>query len=249
MFIISKTKQLTRNIVKSTTQSSFEKSSNFRILMGYMSEIQTIKDKISQPNFSADEKKELNLKLSNRLIESLILKHKITLQPKEKIETPIIPSLAQVQSKLKEKQGIIEYCVNDTLMMYAFITRDTTIHFIKRIANVKEIISNELRAVKTGGDSDALSEILFSDIENEILKLSHLTIIPDNLLNSIPFEWLKIPSSGKRLINYVTTNYSYSTVLWYYQKEQQKPKQENKLLLVAPVFPPKNNEPILASSA
>jgi CHAT domain-containing protein len=74
--------------------------------------------------------------------------------------------------------------------------------------------------------------------------LDHLTIVPDKNLNYIPFEWLVLPQSGKRLIEEVPVSYNYSTSLWHLLKEQRQPDKKLKMLTVAPLFYDTNRDTI-----
>ena len=236
IFFTSKAMQLVSNINKNATDAYIEQSSSFAGIMSLGNDIQQARSRLSQSNLSQERINELNIELSNYLIELLVLRYQLMFDTGIEIETPLVPGLAQVQSMLDEGQALIEFCINDDLLMYAIIRRDTAFSVSKQIEGLDRLMLDELRAVRTGRSSGNLSDVLLENIEPKLNGINNLVIIPDNTLSQIPFEWFVSPATGSRLIEDFTITYNYSTMLWYQQKSNARTTPPNSILLVAPVF-------------
>ncbi len=236
IFFTSKAMQLVSNINKNITDAFIEQSPSFAKMLRLRNDIQQARSKLNQDNLSQERINELNAELSNLLIELLVLRYQLLLDTSIEIEIPTVPSLAQVQSTLDKGQALIEYCISDSLLMYALITPDSAYNHAEPIDDLDRIIMEEIRAVRTGRNPGKLSNVLLEKIEPKLSGIDHLIVIPDNSLAQVPFEWLLTPSSGNMLIENFTITYNYSTMLWYQQKSIAKAKPANSILLVAPVF-------------
>jgi CHAT domain-containing protein len=103
---------------------------------------------------------------------------------------------------------------------------------------INDRIKKQLYSIKTGKKTSGdLTSVLFQDIEEDILQLSKLTIIPDQLLLKLPFESLTIPKTNKLIIEHLAINYHYSIATWYSSKKSKaKTYPQNPILAIAPVF-------------
>ena len=241
LIISSKAMQLVSDISTNATQANIEKTTNFKLLLQKSNQIKYAKSKLIQKDLSQGEKKELQARLSNLFVESLLLRYKLSILPEHKIEGVKVPRLAEIQSALDPDEAIIEYCINDSLLIYAFITKDTAISKIETDNNFNKLVLSEIRNIKTYAGQGELSTLLFRGIEEELLKCTSLIVIPDKQLTNVPFEWLKLPDSDKMFIDNFTISYNYSTVLWYEHKKNSCKPNENKILAIAPVFESKMN--------
>jgi CHAT domain-containing protein len=149
------------------------------------------------------------------------------------------PDLVQVQEKLQKKEGLIDYWSNDTALAFIFVTQDTAIIHFDWVPDFNNKVNQALYAVKTNGKCESLFPILFAGIEQQMLNLDKLIIIPDNNLLKLPFESL-ITDKGTYLIQDLCLSYNYSTSVWYNNSPNLKLYENIKLMGVAPVFEKKH---------
>ena len=129
-------------------------------------------------------------------------------------------SINILQKNLKPNQAIISYFYGQNNLFLFLITKDTIIIGSSPIKNLSELIlkySNLLR-------SDSTNPQTFAKISYQIAKsilppyipsyISHLIIIPDDILNLIPFETIILDSnySNKNFssLNYIIKKFSIS---------------------------------------
>ncbi len=230
----SKALQLHNNLFKSRIQSQMESNSSFfSELIDNSNKIQNVRTQLAQNRLSESQKSELRVELNSLLVNNMMLRYQAD---EIQIDEFFIPTLAQVQEKLNPGEGILEYNINDTTLIRTLITKNNAKTSIKHFDDLSEKISGEIHAIKTGRQTTGIGEILLGDLEDEILNLQHITIIPDNKLNYIPFEWLVLPVSGKMLIEKLPVSYNYSTSLWYLLRDETSIVDINNILTVAPVF-------------
>ncbi|MFW5983010.1 MAG: CHAT domain-containing protein [bacterium] len=233
----SKALQLYNNLAKSQMQrQKNNESALLSKLIDNSDDIQKTKVQLANNKISKTKKKELKKKLNTLLVDNMILRYQMNKPESLETRDLKIPTIAEVQKKLNSGEGIIEYSINDTTLIWALITEDYTKTGIKHVKDLPEKISNEIYAIKTGRQSTPLGTTLLGDIENEILNLKHLTVIPDEDLNFIPFEWLKLPESKKMLIEHLPVSYNYSASLWHLLEEEKPVSEINNVLAVAPLF-------------
>lgn len=236
LFFSSKAIQLNNNLGKSLLQSQIEKDSlRFQQLLTTVSNINRIKAELTGARHNSDERDSLNKELNYRLIESLVTKQRLSRELNHYIQSIKIPKLAEVQNQLKPKQGLVEFCHNDTTLNWILVTANETKVGQSTIEGLNGLITNELYEIKTGGSISQLGTTLFnSTIAEAIENLNSLIIIPSNKLALVPFEWMILPSTSKRLIETHTVTYSYSTSLWYRTISNDKKINTPTLLSVAP---------------
>ena len=233
----SKALQLYNNLTKSQLQSQIDNNPTlFSQLMDNSSDIQNVKNQLAMNGLTPELKKELDVELNTLLVDNMVLRYDVNEKEEFEMDGFKIPTLAQIQKKLKPKEGILEYNINDTTLIWTLITKDSAKTGIENIANLSEKITEEVRAIKTGRQTTGIGSILLGDIENEILNLQNLTIIPDKELSYIPFEWLVLPNSGKMLIEELPVSYHYSASLWYLPRDETISSDTQNILAAAPFF-------------
>jgi CHAT domain-containing protein len=236
LFFSSKAIQLNNNLGKSILQGQIENdSTQFFQFISALTEVNRIKILLTSNLLSENVRDSLNRNLNRSLIESLITKQRISRQLKLNIQSISIPSVSDIQKLLKPKQGLMEFCHNDSILNWILITVDNVEVGQKNIDGLNKIISQEIYQIKTGGGSSELGSTLFSpSITNKIANLNYLVIIPSDNLVQVPFEWMKLPSSSKRLVETHTISYSYSASLWHRSKLTEQEVPSPTLLSVAP---------------
>ena len=233
----SKALQLYNNLTKSKLQSQIDNNPTlFSQLIDNSNDIQNVRNQLAVNVLTPELKKELEVELNTLLVDNMMLRYKVNEKEDFEIDELKIPTLAELQEKLKPKEGILEYNINDTTLIWTFITKSRAKTGIKHFDNLSEKISKEIHAIKTGRQTTGIGSILLGDIENEILNLQNLTIIPDKELSYIPFEWLVLPNSGKMLIEELPVSYHYSASLWYLLRDETISSDVQNILAVAPFF-------------
>ncbi len=236
LIFASKAIQLYNNLIKSQMQSQMDR--NPRLLSQFLDisdDIQNVRNKLANTRTTDAQEKELKKELNTLLVDNMVLRYQMNEKQFETDEIQV-PSLQEIQKKLNPGEGIIEYTMNDSVLIWTLITKSHSKTGIKYIKNLPGKISEEIHAIKTGRKPTDIGSILFSDIEAEILKLEHVTIIPDGELSYIPFEWMVLPKSQKRIIETLPVSYNYSTALWYMLKNEIISKRKRNILSVAPLF-------------
>lgn len=236
LIFASKAIQLYNNLMKSQMQSQMD--SNPLLLLKFIdisNNIQNVRNKLANNRTTDSQKEELKKELNTLLVDNMVLRYQMN---ESKIETDEIqvPSLKEIQKKLSPGEGIIEYTMNDSVLIWTLIKKSNSKTGIKYIKNLQEKISEQIYAIKTGRESTDIGSILIGDLEPEILKLKHITIIPDGKLSYIPFEWLVLPESQKMIIEILPVSYNYSTALWYMLKDEMVSTKKRNILSVAPLF-------------
>ncbi len=234
----SKAVQLNSNLVKSRIQKELENNESlFSKLLDISGDIQQVRMQLAGNMLSEDKEKELKLELNTLLVDNMMYRYRMLNDDEVfEMETFEVPTLAQMQDKLKPQEGILEYCLNDTTLIWSLITDNNAIIGMKHDENLSSKITNELRAIRTGRESTGIGALLFGDIEKEILGLQHLTIVPDKELSFIPFEWLTLPGTEKMLIEHLSVSYSYSSSLWYLLRDDSSVRYPKNILAIAPLF-------------
>jgi CHAT domain-containing protein/tetratricopeptide (TPR) repeat protein len=153
-----------------------------------------------------------------------------------------IPTIAQVQHSLDKKTALLSYhlaknelvilCITANELSYYQQAIDTS--FFSSIATFKASLNNFKAEQKYTGT--AVSTQLYSStvkpVWDKIKNLDKLLIIPDDELNSLPFEALQY-ENGKYLLEKFTFQYQYSTALL---RGNVKPKPANKASLAMAPF-------------
>lgn len=237
LIISSKAVQLYNNLVKNRMQSEIDSQPELlNQLVNKSDDIQRVRNQLADQNISGNREKALKKELNTLLVENMVLRYKMNERGKRKLEEFQIPTVGEIREKLNPGEGILEYAISDSALIWSLITNQEIKTGLRRVDDLPAKISNEIYAIKTGRASTGIGTLLLGDVENEIKKMDHLTVIPDKNLNYIPFEWLTMPQSGKMLIEELTVSYHYSSSLWHLLREDKNPPGKLKLLTVAPLF-------------
>ncbi len=229
----SKGMQLSTNITRVESLHTLKnKSTRLTELGKNEQELQRYKSELYQENLSPALKNEIQTKFNNLYFDNLILKHKLNLDSLP-AKTFKIPSKAEIRSQLQPRQGLLDLFVGDSSLFLAFLTHDTLL--IKKIDHVCVVdsVSKQLYRLKTGLPVKDVNSFILKPFENKIARLSSLVIVPDKALFKIPFETIQLPGKDQ-LISLLDITYSYSSLLWYHQKNSLKPVKATSILTVAP---------------
>ncbi len=172
-------------------------------------------------------------------------------------------ALAAVQDELDEQTALVEYFVGNNSIYIFTIYKDTT--WLTAMP-VNLLFTNSIRALRS---SLTQVEVLRKDPRNSFLLMAknarniyqkylepalkttpakRLIIIPDGLLNYLPFDVLltqKPDYNNKKfedlpyLIKTTTINYHYSATLMLFNKDKAKPQKGLKMLGMASTYEPK----------
>ncbi|BDS15381.1 CHAT domain-containing protein [Aureispira anguillae] len=123
-------------------------------------------------------------------------------------------SISDIQQVLKEEEMMVDYLMLDSAILVFTIDQTTAVcHLVPhnigltnvRIAKfLKAIRKNEMQELVYNGNS--LYELLITPLSNRILN-KDLIVIPDGLLNNIPFGIL--PMAGKDDLQYMNEAYAF----------------------------------------
>ena len=234
IFFASKAIQMQAFTNKTNALAEEISDTNSLKLLRQNAKLQNLNTQLSQTNISEQTRDSLGIIMNRLYVDNLFIRYNIqnNMKPINNIIT--IPSIANIQSKLKEKEGIIEYVVSDSSVMYSLITQDTAIFNIKNDLNLNQYISKQIYSIKTGRKSTGeLSKLLFLDIEDILVGLNNLIIIPDNRLAKIPFETFHFPTTGNLFVSTINISYSFGTAFWYSQ-ERKEIYANNNIISIAP---------------
>ena len=173
--------------------------------------------------------------------------------------------IEDIQNQLDKNTALVEYTLGDS-SLYVFVVKkedginikqipiDST--FFNNIDELMEALTNDKSLGKGPAtlekqflrSSPALYKKLIAPIEQEIIGIENLTIIPDRELLRLPFDVLFKEnknlnnvdfSSLNYLINKHNLSYHYSASLWYYETIEPKEVQKKESMIAfAPVFEP-----------
>lgn len=170
-----------------------------------------------------------------------------------------IASLEEVQKKLDDQEALVEYSLTYNYLVTFAITRNTVTMTGKLVARKVAPLVAELRQIikdKRAGEQEvaryvAVAGSLHSILLDGILPMvrgKRLTIIPDGVIGSVPFESLPDPRKVKtgdnsfdKLPYFVYTNtvgYGYSATLYLNSlKMKEYATGKDRILGFAPSFP------------
>ncbi len=139
----------------------------------------------------------------------------------------------------KTSSALIDYFYEGT-DGYAFLQHGNkrSMYHVKLNEQTQVMMGQFKRAVKTQSKdlpelSKQLYNLLIEPMEEELVGVEHLAIIPYGLLFEVPFDVLS--NDGKLLIEKYTISYNYSIALWL-ENIKSVPQDEMSLLALAPVF-------------
>ncbi len=176
-------------------------------------------------------------------------------------------SVKQLQSILEEKTAFVEYFTGDSTTYIFTITKTNfTVKSVSIDSTFTKSVENIIAALKTGEfydfskESSNLYKTLIEPISNEIAGSTKLVIVPDGIMNKIPFEML-LKSDDKThgleeykyLVNNFEISYSPSASLYYNAKsEKENVKKTNyanlNFLGCAPVFAKGDRNGVIAEN-
>lgn len=133
-----------------------------------------------------------------------------------------IPDISELQKKIAPGSSVISYHLSQNKLVAICITQNDVVHsivsidsvFYSNIGNFRESLDPEIQTNRNNGNqiSQYLYEKLISPSLPLIKNKKELIIIPDDELNSLPFEALK-DGKGRYLIENFVIHYQYSASL------------------------------------
>lgn len=174
-----------------------------------------------------------------------------------KYNKPIV-KISKLQSILGSKDALLEYYIIEN-SLFIFIIKYNRFYLIKtklngqlskKISSLRRSLSN-LEFSKYFNTSFLLYNNLIRPVEKFIKDISKLYIIPDGILNYLPFEILLTkniqtnnPDFSKLpyLINKYEITYQFSASLLNEMNLHSRESRKGKFIGIAPVFDNKNNE-------
>jgi CHAT domain-containing protein len=145
---------------------------------------------------------------------------------------------SQVQALLAPDESLIQYHLGESQLFILYISKHkmnvtsvpVTENLIKNITGLK----NSLK-YRVGKKAEALSIELFDQLIPKIEKnITKLYLLPDGLLNTLPFEVLKNEKDNQYLIEKYRVSYAFAASLLG-DKNESKPNQKKKAALFAPI--------------
>jgi CHAT domain-containing protein len=231
----SKAAQLTNTLAKMEAQKELEAdTSQFVNLMSNMAQLQDIRNKIHQAE-EIDVRNELKKKLNTLLVENLVEKNRMdVIQHENAIQK--MPDIKELANALRPGEGLLDLLTSDSTLVFTYIDSDGIIMGKKEIPDLKKLVRDELYRLKTGAGESVMGDIIFEAVAEKLVSINHLTVIPDNDLASLAFEWMRIPTTGKMLVETHNVSYSYSLALWLRNRLRKDVNTDGHLLAVAPLF-------------
>ena len=160
-----------------------------------------------------------------------------------------------IQKELDDKEAILEYYFSDSVLYTVLISKHSLKIYHQKPDSIIEISNNHIRGIKFYNNHVVCStgkylyNVLIKPIEEFLVDISKVVIIPDLSLSSFPFETLIRPNSlvgdsPHYLIIDFDIIYHFSSSLWYKNKIYEITNSRFstvRLLAYAPVFYPENN--------
>jgi CHAT domain-containing protein/tetratricopeptide (TPR) repeat protein len=208
-------------------------------------QIRAIENKLLAMDSDSDDEKRSRLeqKLFETRIEAFELSYKISnndTNNKPELFNKI--SYTEIQKNLPDNEALLVYHLGKK-HLYLLVIKKNTVDFNRTITgeDFSGLLNLFYRKIKTAAsDFNATSGELYTKLiapaEKQLENINKITVIPDGMLNRIPFEALvlKDSNSGKFLIENYTVSYHYSVPLWMKSKESSR-KTES-FTGFAPVF-------------
>ncbi|WP_291722113.1 CHAT domain-containing protein [Bernardetia sp.] len=183
------------------------------------------------------------------------------------LEKPIhLVTTEDIKTNLREEEQMLIYQWFEPYLFIQVIDKNRQlfyrvkpIDFEKLLKNYRNGIAKDGSAEKFVTQSDALYKILIQPIISHIEKSKKLIIIPDAILQQIPFSTLISTSENKDNISYQNINYPllnfqisfhYSSSLWNMEREKKSKEYEYEFVGLAPVFNfDETNKNLIASNS
>ena len=145
-------------------------------------------------------------------------------------------TVSQIQEKMPEGTQIVEYAVLDDKLLSWVITKNNVWH--AQVAVSSKMLYERVNTFLTmltrrpagsnyeGGDGAALFELLITPIEQRLDRTKTLVIIPDKILNYVPYAALRSPVTSKYLIEDYRPSIASSGTLFVRLSEQAQRRTE-----------------------
>jgi len=163
------------------------------------------------------------------------------------------PTPSEIQAKLPENSSVLEYFMGQT-SLFLFVISPDEFHYevLPYPDSVTTCVKNlrfSLQGLNFDGytkSASRLYDLLMKPVMPEIKDAQNLVIIPDGILNYLPFETLlTTPQTQKNRTDFSTLNYllrkysvhyHFSGSLWLQSEGKKSHPYPTRLLAVAPVF-------------
>lgn len=210
-------------------ESTLKKQSGYHTdLFDMESSIKTATARLSLKAIRSTDSAELQ-KINNAIrdneIQLVKLQEKINELPGYRVQkfSQSNPSIAMIQQLLNPATAILSYHLSNSELVILYITRKAFGYnkqvidpsFFNSISSFKKALEHQVITTTYDGTKESirLYHQIIEPIWSDIRSVNNLLIIPDDELNSLPFEALQ-NEKGQYLLEHFTIQYQYSTTLW-----------------------------------
>lgn len=187
----------------------------------------------------------------------------------KKLQEPIeLVSTSTIKENLQENEQLIIYQWFEPYLFIQVISQTEQLfyrikptEFEETLKEYRNCLAKDCYAEKFVKQSNAIYEMLIQPIEVAIQESKKLVIIPDAILQQIPFSTLMNPSEQKNNSSYQNLNYSllnyqisfhYSSSLWVSERQNKRQQKElnyeYEFVGLAPIFEENKNNSLVASN-
>lgn len=165
-------------------------------------------------------------------------------------------TIENVQSRLTPKTMFLEYVLGEKdLLIYAIDSKTCTLNkvavdslFFVAVDHLTGLLQNRTLDMKNNRivfaeTSQQLYRRLIAPVEHRLKGKNHIVLVPDGVLNNIPFETLIVPQSSTDnlgemdyLIRRFALSYHYSASLWLDRFQRPRRNLQDQWIAFAPVF-------------
>ena len=160
---------------------------------------------------------------------------------------------SEVSQALTKEEALLSYFEGED-QLYLFvvsskglevIVKDKAEDYLKKISGLRNAIKYRVPSIFNSSASS-----LYKDLIPALPSyITTLTIIPDGILGTIPFEGLKSDEDGSYFIEHYDLSYEYSATLFMEKRESPEKEMNHEVLFVAPVdFEPETRMVSLAGT-
>lgn len=179
-------------------------------------------------------------------------------------ESTKLVTIQTIKENLKEDEQMLVYQWFEPYLFIQVISKDKQlfyriqpIDFEETLKDYRNCLAKDCNTEKFVMQSNALYKILIQPIKSHLKTSKKLVIIPDAILQQIPFSTLvsKETSTKENDLSYQNLNYPlldyqisfhYSSSLWVLARQKKSVNYEYEFIGFAPAF--EDNEPLLASN-
>jgi hypothetical protein len=150
LIVSSKAVQLHNNLIKNRQQSRIDDQPQLlNQLVEKSNAIQEVRNQLADEKISESREKELKKEMNTLLVDNMVLRYKMNEEGIGEMDEFQIPAMADIQKKLKPGEGILEYAISDSSLIWSLITSHSTQTGLKKVDDLPGKISEEIYAKKS----------------------------------------------------------------------------------------------------